>query len=126
MDDVRAVMDAAGSERAVLFGVSESAPLMCLFAATYPERTAALILCGAFASEVRSPTTPGVRTAEELAAELDELAATIHETWGKRRLSSPTWRRVSRATPRSAPGSAPSCDWARAPARSSPSNAWTP
>src|SRR5215204_6237180 len=39
MDDVRAVIDAAGSERSILCGVSESAPLMCLFAATYPERT---------------------------------------------------------------------------------------
>ena len=37
MDDVRAVMDAAGSERAVLFGYSEGGPMCCLFAATYPE-----------------------------------------------------------------------------------------
>src|SRR5829696_2989737 len=49
MDDVRAVMDAAGSARAVLFGGSESAPLACLFAATYPERTAALVLYAAYA-----------------------------------------------------------------------------
>src|SRR5215204_5532851 len=55
MDDVRAVMDAAGSERAVLLGVSESAPLACLFAATFPERTAALVLYGAYASEVQAP-----------------------------------------------------------------------
>ena len=38
MDDVRAVMDAAGSQRAALFGVSEGAPMSLLFAATYPER----------------------------------------------------------------------------------------
>ena len=82
MDDVRAVMDAAGSERAVLFGVSESAPLACLFAATYPERTAALILYGAYAAEVRQPDYPWPPTAEERAAQLDEMAATIHETWG--------------------------------------------
>ena len=49
MDDVRAVMDAAGSERAVLFGYSEGGPMSLLFAATYPERTAALILHGTFA-----------------------------------------------------------------------------
>ena len=49
MDDVRAVMDAAGFERAVLFGYSEGGPMSLLFAATYPERTAALILHGTFA-----------------------------------------------------------------------------
>src|SRR5688572_26819296 len=44
MDDVRAVMDAVGSERAALFGVSEGGPMCLLFAATYPERTIALLL----------------------------------------------------------------------------------
>ena len=43
MDDVRAVMDAVGSERAVVFGVSEGGPMSMLFAATYPERTVALV-----------------------------------------------------------------------------------
>src|SRR6476469_1373054 len=47
MDDVRAVMDAAGSERATLFGISEGGPMSVLFAATYPERVTALILYGA-------------------------------------------------------------------------------
>ena len=46
MDDVRAVMDAAGSERAVVFGVSEGGPMAILFAATYPERSIALMLYG--------------------------------------------------------------------------------
>jgi pimeloyl-ACP methyl ester carboxylesterase len=49
MDDVRAVMDAVASERAALMGVSEGGPLSALFAATYPERTAALIIYGSFA-----------------------------------------------------------------------------
>jgi pimeloyl-ACP methyl ester carboxylesterase len=49
MDDVRAVMDSVGSERAVLFGVSEGGPMCITFAATYPERTSALILYGTFA-----------------------------------------------------------------------------
>ena len=49
MDDVRAVMDAAGSERAALMGVSEGGALSALFAATYPERTSALVLYGSFA-----------------------------------------------------------------------------
>ena len=49
MDDVRAVMDAAGSERAALFGMSEGAMMCMLFAAAHPERTSALILWGAMA-----------------------------------------------------------------------------
>ena len=49
MDDVRAVMDAAGSRRAVLLGASEGGPMSILFAATYPERTRALVLYGAYA-----------------------------------------------------------------------------
>ena len=51
MDDVRAVMDAAGSERAALVGFSEGAPMSVLFAATYPERTAALVLWGALRAD---------------------------------------------------------------------------
>ena len=46
MDDLRAVMDAAGSERAVVFGISEGGPMSIAFAATYPERTIALVLFG--------------------------------------------------------------------------------
>ncbi len=49
MDDVRAVMDAAGSQRAVLLGASEGGPMSILFAATYPERTRALVLYGSYA-----------------------------------------------------------------------------
>ena len=49
MDDVRAVMDAAGSERAALLGVSEGGAMSALFAATYPDRVTALILYGSFA-----------------------------------------------------------------------------
>jgi class 3 adenylate cyclase len=49
MDDVRAVMDAVGSERAALFGMSEGGAMSMLFAATYPERTQALILYGTYA-----------------------------------------------------------------------------
>jgi pimeloyl-ACP methyl ester carboxylesterase/class 3 adenylate cyclase len=55
MDDVRAVMDAAGSERAALLGLSEGGPMSVLFAATYPERTQALILCGTFATGTLDP-----------------------------------------------------------------------
>src|SRR5690349_10080061 len=49
MDDIRAVMDAAGSERASIVGVSEGGPLAILFAATYPERTTSLVLWDTYA-----------------------------------------------------------------------------
>ena len=49
MDDVRAVMEAVGSERAALLGASEAGPMCLLFAATYPERTLGLLLWGCFA-----------------------------------------------------------------------------
>jgi pimeloyl-ACP methyl ester carboxylesterase len=48
MDDLRAVMDAAGMEQASLLGISEGAPLAVLFAATYPDRCRALTLYGSF------------------------------------------------------------------------------
>src|SRR5687767_11006936 len=48
MDDVRAVMDAAGSKKAALFGISEGGPLCALFAATYPERTEAVMMFGSY------------------------------------------------------------------------------
>ena len=48
MDDLRAVMDAAGSERAALFGISEGGPMCQLFAATFPERVTALVLYGTY------------------------------------------------------------------------------
>ncbi|MBB4429340.1 class 3 adenylate cyclase [Bradyrhizobium sp. CIR48] len=54
IDDIRAVLDAAGSERAYLFGVSEGGPMSILFAATYPERVAGLILFGTYARTVGS------------------------------------------------------------------------
>ena len=53
--DVRAVMDAAGSERATIYGWSEGGPMCLMFAATYPERTSALVLYGTFASMKNKP-----------------------------------------------------------------------
>jgi pimeloyl-ACP methyl ester carboxylesterase len=58
MDDVRAVMDAAGSKRAVLFGVSEGGPMCITFAATYPERTSGLIVYGSYARLVSANDYP--------------------------------------------------------------------
>jgi predicted ATPase/pimeloyl-ACP methyl ester carboxylesterase len=78
MDDVRAVMDAAGSERAVVFGYSEGGPMAALFAATYPERTHALALYGTYAKRIRTDDYPWAPTAKERA----EYAATIEAEWG--------------------------------------------
>jgi class 3 adenylate cyclase len=58
MDDLRAVLDAAGSKRAVLFGFAEGAPMALLFAATYPERTSALVLWAFYARATRSLDYP--------------------------------------------------------------------
>jgi class 3 adenylate cyclase len=66
MDDVRAVMDAAGSERAAIFGVSEGGTLACVFAATYPDRTTALALYGAVVKWVSTPDFPWAHSAEVL------------------------------------------------------------
>src|SRR5574342_913221 len=58
MDDVRAVMDAAGSERAALLGISEGGPMCALFAATSPGRTAALVGIGTYARRMWAPDYP--------------------------------------------------------------------
>ena len=58
MDDIRAVMDAAGSERAVLFGIESGAALCFTFAATYPERTAGLVVYGALVRATWAPDYP--------------------------------------------------------------------
>jgi class 3 adenylate cyclase len=65
MDDVRAVMDAVGSERAAVFGASEGGNMSMLFAATYPERTVALATFGCTAKRLWSPDYPWAPTPEE-------------------------------------------------------------
>ena len=65
MDDVRAVMDAVGSERAAIFGASEGGNMSMLFAATYPERTIALATFGSTAKRLWSPDYPWAPTLEE-------------------------------------------------------------
>jgi class 3 adenylate cyclase/esterase/lipase len=65
MDDVRAVMDDVGSERAAIFGASEGGNMSMLFAATYPERTIALATFGCFAKRLRSDDYPWAPTLEE-------------------------------------------------------------
>ena len=75
MDDVRAVMDAAGSERATLFGHSEGGNMATLFAATYPERTEGLILASTYAKRVPSADYPWAPSPEDRAAEVLETEA---------------------------------------------------
>src|SRR5215208_7232186 len=58
MDDIRAVMDAAGSERAALFGYSEGGPMTALFAASHPDRVSALILFGSYAKTTATDDYP--------------------------------------------------------------------
>jgi len=78
MDDVRAVMDAVGSQRAALLGISEGGGMCILFAATYPGRTAALIGVGIFAKRIWSPDYPWAPTPEQRQAFFDD----IRDHWG--------------------------------------------
>src|SRR5215470_3271166 len=78
MDDVRSVLDAVGSRQAALFGISEGGPMCMMFAATYPERTSGLILCGTAARITRSADYPyGVPPNA-----LDKFAQRIVADWG--------------------------------------------
>jgi pimeloyl-ACP methyl ester carboxylesterase/class 3 adenylate cyclase len=78
MDDIRAVMDAAGVERASLLGFSEGGPLAMLFAATYPQRTERLVVWGSYASMVRRRGYPWGLTADQV----DRAARAYGERWG--------------------------------------------
>jgi pimeloyl-ACP methyl ester carboxylesterase len=78
MDDVRAVMDAAGSDRAAIFGSSEGGLMSVLFAATSPERIEALITLAIYATRLWSPEYPWAPKPEDRAAEIEE----IERTWG--------------------------------------------
>jgi pimeloyl-ACP methyl ester carboxylesterase/class 3 adenylate cyclase len=78
MDDVRAVLDAVGSRRAALLGVSEGGPLCALYATTYPERTQALVMIGTYAKRRWAPDYPWAPTEAQGDAFLDE----IRRAWG--------------------------------------------
>jgi pimeloyl-ACP methyl ester carboxylesterase len=77
MDDVRAVMDAAGSKRAAIVGVSEGGPMTILFAATYPERVAAAVLFGTGARFTRGDDYPWRFTREERLNWIRKSVATL-------------------------------------------------
>jgi class 3 adenylate cyclase/pimeloyl-ACP methyl ester carboxylesterase len=78
MDDVRAVLDAVGCERAALFAFWEGGPMAAVFAATYPQRTSALVLFGTFTRRTRSADYPWHVTRNELVAAAEHLV----EVWG--------------------------------------------
>jgi pimeloyl-ACP methyl ester carboxylesterase len=76
MDDVRAVMQAAGSKRAVLFAISEGGAMAALFTATYPAMVERLIMYGSMARLTRAPDYPHMPP-------LDRVLAGVADTWGK-------------------------------------------
>jgi class 3 adenylate cyclase len=83
MDDIRTVMDAAGSEQAALVGVLEGGHLTTLFAATYPERTSALVLFNPSARGIRASDYPWGLSDDEWRARLKE----VREGWGSREVA---------------------------------------
>ncbi len=78
MDDIRAVMDAAGSQRATIFGQSEGGSMAMLFAATYPERTSALVICGGYARRSWAPDYPFAQNE----AQWDAFLERLEREWG--------------------------------------------
>lgn len=96
MDDVRAVLDAVGSETAAVYGVSEGGPLAALFAATHPNRTRALILYGTFPRLLEAVDWPGL-SHEEWDRRIEEAVAHFGEgvdleQWAPSVASDPTRR----------------------------------
>ena len=93
MDDIRAVMDAADSASAVLFGIGDAGPLCALFAATYPERTSGLLLFNSSPRFVRNHELPWLPSRADLERRVEEMG----RRWGDRafheermQLSNPT------------------------------------
>lgn len=95
MDDVRAVMETARSDRAVLMGFSEGGPMSILFAATYPEKTLGLVLYGTAAKTVRSPDYPWGATLEEAFQSITR----IERHWGESEFCDQTLRDMAPSVP---------------------------
>jgi class 3 adenylate cyclase len=79
MDDLRAVVEAAGFERPSLFGISEGGPMSTLYAATYPGEISNLVLFGTFARMLQAPGFPSGTTEDAL----DRWGAVVQRDWGK-------------------------------------------
>jgi pimeloyl-ACP methyl ester carboxylesterase len=106
MDDVRAVLDAAGSERATVFGVSEGGPISALFAATYPERTEALMVYGSVVCGPYDADTPGgdrwQRLFERVLGSVDRWGEGETIEWAAPSVDSPVARRMTGLVERAA------------------------
>ena len=113
MDDVRAVMEQVGSNYAALLGVSEGGPMCALFAATYPEKTRALVMIGTYAKRHWDPEYPWGPTHEAREAFYE------HDPRRVGRSDRPRGARADggRRSGVSLRGGRPTCAWARAPAR---------
>jgi class 3 adenylate cyclase len=107
MDDIRAVMDAAGSKRATLFGWGDGGALAALFAATYPERSAGLVLFDGSARMTWAPDYPWGLTEEEWERE----HARIPTIWGTREHAR-EWAEMSWLIDAGAPDDPELLDWA--------------
>jgi pimeloyl-ACP methyl ester carboxylesterase len=84
MDDVRAVMDATGSQQASLFGASEGGPMCALFAATYPERVRSLVMYGSYARGLPEGDYPWAATRWATTPnDLEAILELLSETWGE-------------------------------------------
>ena len=78
MDDLRAVVEAAGFERPAVFGISEGGPMSTLYAATHPDKVSALVLFGTFARMIEAPDFPHGIPAETL----DRWGEVVRRDWG--------------------------------------------
>jgi len=100
MDDIRMVMDAAGSERAVLFGLGDGGLLCVLFAATYPDRTSGLVLMHSAPRLVRAAELPWLPSRSDMEKRAEEISRgwgdpAFHEHWMGRR-DDPSWSEEER------------------------------
>ena len=112
VDDLRAVMDAAGSERAAVLGVSEGGPMAMLFAAQHPERTRALVLYGATPRFTAAPDYAGGVEEAQLTSIVDRLL----DTWGEGTALG-AWAPSRAGTTRPCGRGGPDCSgWGPAPA----------
>jgi pimeloyl-ACP methyl ester carboxylesterase/DNA-binding CsgD family transcriptional regulator len=86
MDDIRAVMDAAGSGRAAIFGISEGGSLSLLLAHTHPDMCSALVLYGSWARRIQAPDYPWGLAADEV----DDFLDSMHHAWATGEWWTPT------------------------------------
>jgi class 3 adenylate cyclase/pimeloyl-ACP methyl ester carboxylesterase len=83
MEDLHAVLDAAGSERPALLGISEGGPMSILFAGTYPDRVASLLLYGTYPTGKRGTGHFAPELEDRAEAKFAELNGLIDEHWGE-------------------------------------------